>query len=134
MAPTLSALLLAALLAVAESSSKVVPMKFSKHKRSPNLEKRNTLSVNVGNAFQNGLYYVNASIGTPPQEVKLQIDTGSSDVWMFGPRSCDTESSDCLGGGCECKPKRPVSDHVWLRPAFVLLLGPSKHGCRTSIC
>ncbi|KAE8333821.1 aspartic peptidase domain-containing protein [Aspergillus sergii] len=44
-----------------------------------------------------GLYWVNASVGTPPQPVQLQVDTGSSDVWMFGPQSCDLNTSPCLG-------------------------------------
>ncbi|KAB8275513.1 aspartic peptidase domain-containing protein [Aspergillus minisclerotigenes] len=44
-----------------------------------------------------GLYWVNANVGTPPQPVQLQVDTGSSDVWMFGPQSCDLNTSPCLG-------------------------------------
>lgn len=52
-----------------------------------------------GNVFPClGLYYANISIGTPPQHVSLQIDTGSSDLWMFGPRSCDDTTSVCWGG------------------------------------
>ena len=99
MAPVLKSLLLGGLLAVAEASPKVLPMKFQKDKRNAAaLQKRNTVSVDVGNAHKNGLYFVNATIGTPPQTVNLQIDTGSSDVWMFGPGSCDTQSSQCLGG------------------------------------
>jgi hypothetical protein len=29
------------------------------------------------------LYFVNVSVGTPPQNLELQIDTGSSDIWMI---------------------------------------------------
>jgi hypothetical protein len=45
-----------------------------------------------------GFYFVNATVGTPPQEVQLDIDTGSSDVWMFGVHSCDITTSVCAGG------------------------------------
>jgi hypothetical protein len=73
------------------------------------LGKRDSHSVILGNAVREGLYYVNASVGTPYQKVALQIDTGSSDVWMFGPGSCDTKTSLCLGGSCK--------SHILLWPA-----------------
>lgn len=28
-------------------------------------------------------YLVNISVGTPPQEVTVQLDTGSADLWIF---------------------------------------------------
>ncbi|MCJ1285237.1 hypothetical protein MMC26_004577 [Xylographa opegraphella] len=62
------------------------------------ITKRAPLSVTIGNEPLIGLYYVNASVGSPPQTVQLQIDTGSSDVWMFGPQSCNSSTSLCLGG------------------------------------
>jgi len=55
-----------------------------------------TASVSLGNDIQNGLYYVNATVGTPGQIVQLQIDTGSSDIWMFSPSACS--EAQCLGG------------------------------------
>jgi len=79
---------------------KVLSMRMYRQERSI-IQKRASLTVTVGNAFTKGLYYVNASVGTPPQLVQLQIDTGSSDVWMFGPHSCDSSTSECLGGACE---------------------------------
>jgi hypothetical protein len=65
------------------------------------LGKRDHHSVILGNAVTEGLYYVNACVGTPNQNIALQIDTGSSDVWMFGPGSCDARTSRCLGGDCK---------------------------------
>ncbi len=84
-------------------------MRMYRAARSSPLQKRATFPVTVGNAILDNLYYVNASVGTPPQLVQLQIDTGSSDVWMFGPHSCDTTTSPCLGGECE-------SQHVFCAP------------------
>jgi hypothetical protein len=94
--------LLCALVSLGDASPKVFSMRMYRKERSI-LQKRGTLSVNIGNDITNGLYFVNASVGTPPQNVQLQIDTGSSDVWMFGPHSCNTSTSPCLGGGCESK-------------------------------
>lgn len=79
------------------SDPKVVPMKFGRIQPRRALQKRDPTSVTLGNAVQSGLYYVNASVGTPAQTVQLQIDTGSSDVWMFGPDACE-DPSQCLGG------------------------------------
>ena len=84
------------------ATPKVVQMQMAKSKRSM-LQKRDPFAVNLGNLRSSGLYYVNASIGTPPQIVQLQIDTGSSDVWMFGPGSCDSSTSKCIGGACKSK-------------------------------
>ncbi|KAN0077578.1 Aspartic peptidase domain containing protein [Elaphomyces granulatus] len=56
-------------------------------------------NIVIGNSVTaTKLYFVNASVGTPPQMVQLQVDTGSSDVWMFGIHSCDPATSLCLGG------------------------------------
>jgi predicted aspartyl protease len=58
-----------------------------------------TASVSLGNDVQDGLYYVNATVGTPGQTVQLQIDTGSSDIWMFSPSAC--QEAHCLGHSCK---------------------------------
>jgi hypothetical protein len=64
------------------------------------LAKRSPFTVDLGNIdyLGGGFYYVNASVGTPAQEVQLDIDTGSSDIWMFGTNSCDQTRFLCAGG------------------------------------
>jgi hypothetical protein len=48
------------------------------------------------------LYYANATVGSPPQAVSLQIDTGSSDTWVpFVGASICTESDQCNEGTCK---------------------------------
>ncbi|KAF2744595.1 acid protease [Sporormia fimetaria CBS 119925] len=46
------------------------------------------------------LYFANASLGTPEQQLRLHIDTGSSDLWVNADNStfCD-DSDQCEEGG-----------------------------------
>jgi hypothetical protein len=47
------------------------------------LEVRSTITETLDNNSTGGDYIAKVSVGTPPQEVTLAIDTGSSDVWMM---------------------------------------------------
>lgn len=54
----------------------------------PNLESRyphiarraNTVQTDITNELL--LYFINVTVGTPPQPLSLQLDTGSSDIWF----------------------------------------------------
>ncbi|EPE27429.1 Acid protease [Glarea lozoyensis ATCC 20868] len=65
------------------------------------LDKRDTVQVSLTNALTQGLYFANISVGTPAQQLMVQIDTGSSDVWVpaSGASVCSEPASQ--GGGCD---------------------------------
>jgi hypothetical protein len=96
---------LAATTALAEPRVLHMPMTRNANHPGP-LAKRadstaNTAQVTVVNDVSYGLYYVNATVGTPGQELSLILDTGSSDVWFFGTGACATSTQsqgDCFGG------------------------------------
>jgi len=71
------------------ASPKVVSFDLQKRELSANGVTENRLrrrAKSVGavlyNAQSNLLYLVNATVGTPPQQFSLQLDTGSSDIWV----------------------------------------------------
>ncbi|CAL3970210.1 hypothetical protein PZA11_006478 [Diplocarpon coronariae] len=45
-------------------------------------ERADSVMADLTNARTQGLYFANVSVGTPGQALQLQIDTGSSDVWV----------------------------------------------------
>jgi hypothetical protein len=46
-------------------------------------------------------YYVNLTIGYPPQPVSLLLDTGSSDTWATSPIACKRFCETCPFPTCE---------------------------------
>ncbi|KAL9048935.1 MAG: hypothetical protein Q9162_007476 [Coniocarpon cinnabarinum] len=71
--------------------------------------KRATITEALGNAQE--LYFANVSVGSTGQLLQLQIDTGSSDVWMTDVHAdyCQ-ENGGCQGGAFD--PSRSSSYHV----------------------
>ncbi|RCI11937.1 putative aspartyl protease [Ophiocordyceps polyrhachis-furcata BCC 54312] len=63
-------------------------------------DKRNNsgFKIPIQNDKERGGYFMNVTIGTPGQELALQLDTGSSDVWV--PSSNAKLCREQSGGGC----------------------------------
>ncbi|KAK4580385.1 hypothetical protein LTR86_000588 [Recurvomyces mirabilis] len=58
-----------------------------------------TISVNLDN--EETLYFMNVTIGTPAQDLRLHIDTGSSDLWVNVANSqlCTGQGNPCGASG-----------------------------------
>lgn len=73
----------------------------------PNLRRRAaTLDGTLLNERVEGGYFLNVKVGTPGQNITLQLDTGSSDVWV--PSSTSAICTDvsqrnpgCTFGSCK---------------------------------
>ncbi|OCT47593.1 putative aspartic-type endopeptidase OPSB [Cladophialophora carrionii] len=59
------------------------------------LTRRQTISVGLDNEIL--LYFINCTVGTPPQPFSLQIDTGSSDIWFPAVQAdiCQQDPDNC---------------------------------------
>lgn len=72
------------------------------HDRS-RLRKRQSVSgtVSVGLENEETLYFMNLTIGTPSQNLRLSIDTGSSDLWVNVANSqlCQQQGGPCSASG-----------------------------------
>lgn len=84
-----------------------VPIVKNRHVEAEQLQRarlrtRATVTESLGNAQYFGLYYANITAGTPAQALSLQIDTGSSDVWLpsSDAQLCNSRQG-CEGGSCK---------------------------------
>jgi hypothetical protein len=72
------------------------PVARDKTRRSKRGQTVSTALLNEGT-----LYYCNVSLGTPQQDLRLVIDTGSSDLWCNAPSSalCRSHDDPCTATG-----------------------------------
>lgn len=86
------------------ATPKVLRYDFAKVKKelpTKKLDRRDDgVSVDLVN-FERVLYLVNISIGTPPQTISLQLDTGSSDLWVPSVDLNQCREGNCGDGSCE---------------------------------
>jgi len=54
-------------------------------------------------------YWVNVTVGTPPQSMALQLDTGSSDFWVMASSADLCQQGQCLNGFFNANASRSVS-------------------------
>jgi hypothetical protein len=87
------------------ASPKVLGLEFSKQElwggQEPGLRRRASDNTQVYNAQASLLYLVNVTVGTPGQKMSLQLDTGSSDIWIPWANSapCSTSENRCKTNG-----------------------------------
>ncbi|KAI6373128.1 hypothetical protein MCOR25_003527 [Pyricularia grisea] len=54
---------------------------------SPHLGKRSTFVESMANNITGGGYYLDVKVGTPGQDARMLLDTGSSDAWVVSSRA-----------------------------------------------
>ncbi|KAF2139854.1 uncharacterized protein K452DRAFT_289232 [Aplosporella prunicola CBS 121167] len=83
----------------AAAEPKVVGFGFTKNQVSDhaNLAKRQK-TVQAGLSNMRSLYQINVTVGTPPQTIGLQLDTGSADIWFPYAGSQECQENYCTTG------------------------------------
>lgn len=75
-----------------------------------------TVEETITNEKKRGGYFSSCTVGTPPQDVVLLLDTGSSDTWVpasDAPVCSDRYSVDpCPLGSCKSVFSSPCSSHL----------------------
>ena len=100
--------------AAAQAVDGVVQWDITKRHDIPRLNKRaSAFTEEISNEAATGGYFATCTVGSPGQHLTLQLDTGSSDIWVPSVRSaqCSKKSNGgCPYGSCTC---RAQSAHPW---------------------
>jgi len=96
----------------------VVEWSIERRQLRPKLAKRagGTFEEVITNEVSNGGYFTSCQVGTPGQAMTLQLDTGSSDIWVPSKRAAvcskrggSSSTSGCSFGSCKPNPAEPAS-------------------------
>ncbi|KAI1143903.1 acid protease [Hypoxylon sp. FL0543] len=136
MKTTTTALALAASILVVPAAARNIPSSISQPKvislatqrkpisnpiRRDRLRRRDTVRAELDN--EETLYFVNGTLGTPAQPVRLHLDTGSSDLWVNTPSSslCSQAGRPCSFAGTYDANSSSTYDYVgsWFNISYV---------------
>ncbi|CAJ2510049.1 Uu.00g059490.m01.CDS01 [Anthostomella pinea] len=85
------------------------------------LRRRGTIQADLDN--EETLYFVNGTVGTPGQSVRMHLDTGSSDLWLNTASSnlCSQKSDPCSFAGTYTANDSSTYEYVgsWFNISYV---------------
>ncbi|KAI1212442.1 acid protease [Annulohypoxylon truncatum] len=80
-------------------------------------------TVQVGLDNEETLYFINGTLGTPAQSIRMHLDTGSSDLWVNTASSalCSTSSKPCAFAGTYTANSSSTYNYVgsWFNISYV---------------
>lgn len=101
------------LIAPAANAAGTVQWDIHKHHPKARFGRRaadNTHEGTITNELTRGGYFATCSMGTPPQELTLQLDTGSSDIWVPWNMATVCEEERCTLGNFDPKASSTFTD------------------------
>lgn len=91
----------------AQQTPGTLKLDIARRRVDPNLLSRRadgSATASLLNNISASAYVVSVSVGTPPQNLTLQLDTGSSDTWVPATNASVCDQDGCFYGSCESSP------------------------------